>query len=132
MARQNTVSATFKVSAGTNAEAVSVKVDNASFDSGESLVINGVAPATTGVTHDINDFFGASAYANGLFFQNRDSTHACTLLVKDDTGTPATIFNMDIPAGAGVLIRTTTNIHQITITCLNAGETTEYTLALAE
>lgn len=131
MARNNTVSATFKVSAGTSAEAVSVKVDNATFTSGESLVINGVA-SDSGVTHDINDFFGASTYANGLFFQNRDSTHACTLLVKDDTATPATVFNMVIPAGAGVMVRTTTALHQITITCSTASETTEYTLALAE
>lgn len=131
MARTNTITSTFKVTGGSSAEALTATIDTASFTSGESVVINGVAD-DTGITYDVNDFFGASSYANGLLFQNRDSTHACTLLIKDDTGTPATVGNFVIPAGAGMLIRTNTNLHQITITCNTSSETTEFTLALAE
>ena len=131
MARTNTITSTFKVTGGSSADAVSATIETASFTSGESLVINGVNDAT-GITYDVNDYFGASSYANGLLFQNRDSTHSADLTIKDDSGTPATVGLFTIPAGAGMLIRTDTNINTVKVACSTAGETVEFTLALAE
>ena len=131
MARENTITATFRVSGGSSADSVSATVESKAFASGESVVINGVADSS-GITYDANDFFGASSFANGLLFQNRDATHSADITIKDDAGTPATVGLFTIPAGGGMLIRTDTNINTILIACSTSGQTTEFTLALAE
>ena len=127
MVRTNQITASFKVSAGDGAEAVSASKSNASFTSGDSAVINGTAPNTTAQTWTVADFLGAGVAANGVYFENRDSAIAITL--ECQVSSSAKIL-LSVPAGGVFCARFDDNVDVIKVTA--ASSTADYTLVFAE
>lgn len=127
MARTNTISADFKVSAGDGADAISVSFPSKAFTSGDASLINGTAPNTTAQTWTVADFLGASVTAGGVFFENRDATIAITLTLEVSS---AAVVAVVVPAG-GVYVSRHTNAVDV-IKVVAASATADYTLAFGE
>ena len=127
MSRTNEITASFRVTAGGGAEAISASKTNASFTSGDSAVINGTAPNTTAQSWTVADFLGAGVAANGVYFENRDSAIAITL--ECQVSSAAKVL-LSVPAGGVFCARFADNVDLIKVTA--ASSTADYTLVFAE
>ena len=80
MARTNTISADFKVSAGDGADSISASFPSTSFTSGDSTLINGTCGNVAAQSWTVSAFLGAGVAANGVFFENRDAAIAIDVI----------------------------------------------------
>ena len=84
MARNNTVSATFSQASGDGASGFSESSGSASFTSGDAIKIEGNISHSGEVQYVLADY--GVAQADGLYFENRDSTNFVTLSVRSGAG----------------------------------------------
>ena len=85
MARNNTISATFSQASGDGASGYTESSGSKSFTSGDSVKIEGTISHSGATVYDTDDF--GFTQADGIYFENRDSTNFVTLILKqsDDT-----------------------------------------------
>ena len=81
MARNNTISATFSQASGDGASGYTESSGSKSFTSGDSVKIEGTVLHSGATVYDTDDF--GFAQADGIYFENRDSTNYITLILKD-------------------------------------------------
>tara|TARA_R100000482_G_C5059325_1_gene116338 strand:+ start:186 stop:575 length:390 start_codon:yes stop_codon:yes gene_type:complete len=81
MARNNTMSATFSQASGDGASGYTESSGSKSFTSGDSVKIEGTISHSAAVVYDV-DTYGFSQ-ADGIYFENRDSTNYVTLILND-------------------------------------------------
>jgi len=127
MARENTISADFKVSAGDSADSISASFPSTAFTSGDSSLINGTVGNVSAQEWTVSTFLGAGITASGIFFENRDSAIAITLKLEISSAVVATLT---IPAGGVYVSRHSDAIDLISVQA--ASSTADYTLAFGE
>jgi hypothetical protein len=127
LARTNTISADFKVSAGDGADSISASFPSTSFTSGDATLINGTCGNVAAQTWTVANFLGASVTAGGLFFENRDAAIAITLTLEVGGSAVSTLV---IPAGGVYVSRHTNAVDVIKVQAASA--TADYTLAFGE
>ncbi len=81
MARNNTMSATFSQASGDGASGYTESSGSKSFTSGDSVKIEGTISHSGAVVYDVDNY--GMAQADGIYFENRDSTNFITLILKD-------------------------------------------------
>ena len=84
MARNNTISGTFSQASGDGASGYTESSGSQSFTSGDSIKIEGNISHSAEVQYVLADY--GVAQADGLYFENRDSTNFITLSVRSGAG----------------------------------------------
>lgn len=129
MARNNTISATFSQASGDGASGFSESSGSQSFTSGDAVKIEGTIASSGATVYDVDNY--GLPQADGVYFENRDSTNYITLILKQGDGTVIATF---LVAPNGVfMVRTDTDqagINQISIQANTAP--CEFVLCLSE
>ena len=129
MARNNTISATFQMAAGDSASGFTESTSGASFTSGDAVKIEGTISNSGATVYDVDNY--GIPQADGVYFENRDSTNYVTLILKQGDGT---VISTLLIAPKGVfMVRTDTDqagINQISLQADTAP--CEFVLCLAE
>lgn len=84
MARNNSVSATFTMAAGDGAGGFSESVSASAFTSGDAIMLQGNVGHGAEVQYVLADY--GVAQADGVYFENRDSTNFITLSLRSGAG----------------------------------------------
>lgn len=130
MARDNTISATFKMAAGDGASAIQESLSNASFTSGDAILLQGTIGSSE------QEFVLADyglAQADGIYFENRDAASYIILSLRTGTGSGNDVSTLRVAAGGAFLVRCDDSQPAISHVAIQ-GEAAdaEYVLGLAE
>ena len=129
MARNNTISATFSQASGDGASGYSESSGSKSFTSGDSVKIEGTVLSSGATVYDVDTF--GFAQADGIYFENRDSTNYVTLILKQSDDT---VISTLLIAPEGVfMVRTDTDQTAINKVSIQASTAPcEFVLCLSE
>tara|TARA_Y100000015_G_scaffold41326_1_gene47321 strand:+ start:768 stop:1121 length:354 start_codon:yes stop_codon:yes gene_type:complete len=117
------------MAAGDGASGFEESLSNASFTSGDAVVIQGTISHSSAVVYDVDTY--GFAQADGIYFENRDSTNFITLILND-SGASA-LSTLKIAPGGVFMVRVDvdqTAINQVSIQADTAP--CEFVLCLAE
>ena len=114
MARNNTLSATFTQAAGEGSSGFSESLASISFTSGDAVKLEGTISHSGAIVYDVDNY--GLAQADGIYFENRDTTNFVTLILKDASA--SALSTLKIAPGGVFMVRvddTQTAINQISI-----------------
>lgn len=126
MARKNRISAEFTMDTGDGANGFTEQYGLTPFDSGDAVKIDGTV-TNSAATYTIADY--GMAQADGIFVQNRSSSHALNVVVNNGSN----IVSIDVAANGIFMVRidpALTAVVSVALTGNAAGN--EFVLILAE
>jgi len=107
MARNNTLSGTFSLAAGDGASGFSESLASVSFTSAEGIKLEG-SIGTSEVEYDLATDYGITQ-ADGIYFENRDTTNFVILSLRTATGSGANVSTLAIAPGGCFMVRCDTS-----------------------
>lgn len=130
MARNNTLSASFSQEAGDGATGFSESSGSLSFTSGDAIKLEASTGGSAEVEHSVATF--GLAQADGIYFENRDSSDLMILSLRTATGSSNNVATFKIAPNGVFCVRLDATQTAITHVAIECGNDSPYVLCLAE
>tara|TARA_R100000734_G_C3310838_1_gene101623 strand:- start:972 stop:1364 length:393 start_codon:yes stop_codon:yes gene_type:complete len=130
LARNNTLSASFSQEAGDGATGFSESSGSLSFTSGDAIKLEASTGGSAEVEHSVATF--GLAQADGIYFENRDSSDLMILSLRTATGSSNNVATFKIAPNGVFCVRLDATQTAITHVAIECGNDSPYVLCLAE
>ena len=130
MARDNTITASFAMASGDGASGFTESSGSLSFTSGDAVKLEASTGGSAEVEHSIASF--GVAQADGIYFENRDSSDLMILSIRSATGSGNNLASFKIAPEGIFCVRFDATQTAVTHIAVECGNDSPYVLCVAE
>ncbi len=130
MARNNNISASFSVASGDGASGFDESSGSKTFTTGDAVKLEASTGGSAEVEHSVASF--GVAQADGIYFENRDSTDLMILSIRSATGSSNNLASFKIAPNGIFCVRFDATQTAVTHIAVECGNDSPYVLCIAE